>query len=355
MKKSLKITLTIVAVLAVLLVLAGIFAPPIIANAVYKDNFGHRFETYEPTARSVDEFEGLNAAEYTFESDKGQKLAGYKYYREADPKGVVVMAHGFGGGGHSDYMGVADYFAACGYIVFAYDATGNDKSEGEEVGGLPQGIIDLDYALRFVAECGDFEGLPVMLWGHSWGAYSVGSVLSLHPEVKAAVMVSGFDKSADMIEFQGRQMVGDAVDFILPYINKIEEKKFGTYASLSCMEGFEKSNAAVLIVHSRDDSTVPYDNSFQKFYDTYKIDPRFEFVSYENRGHNHNSILCSDAALKYRDEFNKQFDKYMEATGGFTPDKKAEYIKENLDKKKLYILDEDLMKKMSDLYDRNLQ
>ena len=98
MKKALKITLIIVGVIVVLLILAGIFAPPIIANAVYKDNFGKRFETYEPTSRSVDEFEGLNVEEYTFESDKGQKLAGYKYYREADPKGVVVLAHGFGGG-----------------------------------------------------------------------------------------------------------------------------------------------------------------------------------------------------------------------------------------------------------------
>ena len=137
MKKALKITLIIVGVLVVLLVLAGIFAPPIIADAVYKDNFGQRFETYEPTARSVDEFEGLNVEEYTFESDKGQKLAGYKYYRETEPKGVVVLAHGFGGGGHNSYMNIADYFTTCGYVVFAYDATGNDKSEGEEVGGLP--------------------------------------------------------------------------------------------------------------------------------------------------------------------------------------------------------------------------
>lgn len=353
MKKVLKITLIIVGVLVVLLALAAIFTPPLIANAVYKDNFGQRFETYEPTARSLDEFEGLHLAECTFESDKGQKLAGYKYYRDNEPKGVVVMAHGFGGGGHNDYMGIADYFTTCGYVVFAYDATGNDKSEGYEVGGLPQGVIDLDYALRFVESSEEFSGLPIMLWGHSWGAYSVGSVLAFHPEVKAAVMVSGFDKSADMIEFQGREMAGDAVDFILPYINKIEEEKFGKYASASCIEGFEKSDTAVMIVHSRDDSIVPYANSFQKFYDKYNGDPRFEFVSFEDKGHNY--ICCSDSAVKYREEFNRKFDEDMEAMGGFTPERKAEYLKENLDKKRRYALDEELMKKMSDLYDNNLQ
>lgn len=352
MKKALKITLIIVGALAALLILAAIFAPPIIARVVYDDNFGKRFETYKPTARSIDEFEGLNVAEYAFKSDKGQKLAGYKYYRGDDPKGVVVMAHGFGGGGHNDYMVVADYFASCGYVVFAYDATGNDKSEGEEVGGMPQGVIDLDYALRFVESTEEFADLPIMLWGHSWGAYSVGSVLNLHPEVKAAVMVSGFDKSADIIEFQGREIAGDAIDWLMPYINKIEEKKFGTYASLSCMDGFASSNTAVMIVHSKDDGMVPYDKSYQKFYDKYNGDPRFEFVSFEDKGHNF--VFCADSAFEYRDEFNRQFDEYMEAAGGFTPELKAEYLEENLDKKQSYALDEELMKKMSDLYDNNL-
>lgn len=353
MKKALKITLIIVGVLAALLVLAAIFAPPLIADAVYRDNFGQRFETYEPTARSIDEFEGLRLAECTFESDKGQKLAGYKYYRDNTPKGVVVMAHGFGGGGHNSYMDIADYFTACGYVVFAYDTTGCDKSEGDEVGGLPQGVIDLDYALRFVESSEEFKDLQIMLWGHSWGAYSVGSVLAYHPEVKAAIMVSGFDKSADMIEFQGREIAGDAIDFMLPHINKIEEEKFGKYASASCMAGFEKSDTAVMIVHSRDDGMVPYANSFQKFYDKYGDHPRFEFVSFEDKGHNF--VYGAYSAIAYRDEFNRQFDEYMEATGGFTPEKKAQYLKENLDKKQRYALDEELMKKMSDLYDNNLK
>ena len=124
MKKALKITLTIVGVLVVLLVLAAIFAPPLIANAVYKDNFGQRFETYEPTARSLDEFEGLQLVECTFESDKGQKLTGYMYAaREEEPRGIIVMAHGFGGS-YNSYMDCADYFAHNGCCVFAYDAAG---------------------------------------------------------------------------------------------------------------------------------------------------------------------------------------------------------------------------------------
>jgi alpha-beta hydrolase superfamily lysophospholipase len=72
-------------------------------------------------ARNIGEFEGLNSNRYTFTSDKGQILVGYGYYRELENnKGVVIFAHGLGGGGHNSYMGIADFFTSNGYVVFAY-------------------------------------------------------------------------------------------------------------------------------------------------------------------------------------------------------------------------------------------
>lgn len=91
----------------------------------------------------VDDFDGLQCAKYKFSSDKGQKLTGYMYSSGENQVGIIVMARGFGGGGHNSSMDCADYFARHGYYVFAYDATGNDESEGEGVEGLPQGVIDL--------------------------------------------------------------------------------------------------------------------------------------------------------------------------------------------------------------------
>lgn len=352
MNKMLKITLVIVAAAIFLLVAAALFLPKIIASAVYKDNFEQRFETYEPMARSLDEFDGLRVSEYTFKSDKGQKLAGYKYYRDTEPKGAIVIAHGFGGGGHNSYMDIADYFTSCGYVVFAYDATGNDKSGGEAVGGMPQGVIDLDYALRFVKSTDEFAELPIMLWGHSWGAYSVGSVLKYHPDVKAVIMAAGFDSSADIIGYQGRQIAGDAGEFILPYMLDIEKEKFGEYASASCTEGFESSEARVMLIHSRDDEMIPYGDSFGVFQEKFGGNPRFEFVSLENRGHNY--IWYADSVTEYREIFNSEFDEYMESAGGFTPERKAEYLKEHLDKKQRYALDYELMEKMSKFYDSSI-
>ncbi len=46
-------------------------------------------------------------------------------------------------------MDAADYFAKNGNYVFAYDTTAMDKSEGEGLGGVPQGVTDLDHAISY--------------------------------------------------------------------------------------------------------------------------------------------------------------------------------------------------------------
>lgn len=343
----------IIVISIVVLILLLLITPFGLSAMIYEGNFGDRYGTYAPMARSIDEFDGLHSQRYTFTSEQGQQLAAYKYYKNLDNvKGIVVISHGLGGGGHNSYMDVADFFASNGYVVFAYDATGNDESEGSSVKGIPQGLIDLDYALQFVKRTSDFDGLPIMLFGHSWGGYSVGSVLNLHPDVKGVVMVAGFDKSMDIIEEEGRKIAGDGIAVLLPFISFYERFKFGKYASYNCMNGFENSEAGVMIIHSEDDEMISQEKSFDVFYDYYKDNPRFSFVNYDNRGHDY--VYYSDKSREYKDEINRNFEEYLDSLDEeFTSEIKESYLKENLNKKRLFDLDEELMNSIVDFFDSN--
>jgi len=353
MNNVIKIILTVAGIILVLLILAVFILAKPLAMSVYNDNFDKRFTISEPWAWSIDDFDGLTRDKYTFSSDKGQKLTGYKYYRESeDVKGMVVIAHGFGGGGHRSYMNIADYFASNGYWVFAYDATGNDESEGDAVGGLPQGIIDLDYALRFVKE--EFPGLPIVLWGHSWGGYSVGSVTKLHSDVKAAVIVSGFNESLDMLETEGRNIVGNVIDFVLPIFAEHEKETFGDYASMSILDSLEATDIPVLFVHSEDDEMIPIEISFDRYFEKFSGNDRFSFVRYKEKGHNY--IFCSENRRSYVEEYNVSADAYTESMGGhLTEEQAAAYIEEHFDKHKGYELDAELMAQMLTLYNEHIQ
>ena len=86
---------------------------------LYNENLNIRGDSYKPLMLRLEDFSGLECREYTFPSDHGQMLAGYLYSAGEDQRGVVVLAHGFGDGGHNSYMDCANYFAQHGWYVFA--------------------------------------------------------------------------------------------------------------------------------------------------------------------------------------------------------------------------------------------
>ena len=328
---------------------------------IYDENFNVRGDSYKPLMLRVEDFDGLECAEYTFPSDHGQMLAGYLYSAGEEQKGTVVIAHGFGGGGHNSYMDAANYFAQHGWYVFAYDATGTDKSEGEGVGGVPQGVIDLDHAISFVEADEALSGLPIVLFGHSWGAYSVCSVLNYHPEVKAVIECSGFNSSSDMFESGGKSQAGDLIYAMTPFVKIYERFKYGKYAKNTAMDGFESTEAPVMVVHSADDDVIGIGYGYDKYYKKYKDDDRFTFVRFENKGHND---ILNDPEDTYKDEFNAKFDQWLETVDydykaeenkeRFTQEK-AEYITQNLDHARWSSrLDEDLFASFLAFYEENI-
>ena len=352
MKKTKKAAMIIVCVLLLLLI-AGCAA----SIFIYEQNFGCRYDTYEPMMMHLEDFEGLERTEYKFPSDKGQMLTGYLYTHGLDRKGIIIIAHGFGGGGHNSYMNVADRFSQAGYDVFAYDATGCDESEGSGVGGLPQGVIDLDHAISFVENT--FPDEPIGLFGHSWGGYCVSSVLTYHPEVKAVIECSGFCRSSDMFEFEGKRQAGDAIYAMLPFVKMYEQIKYGKYADNTALDGFAASNAKVMAVHSADDTVVPIEQGFDIYREKYENDPRFTFVRFEDHGHNN---IFEDGA--FFEEFNKGYDAWRDALDYDISAKenyeryqkdRADYFHNNLDMYRYtHSLDEELFDTFVKFYDDNM-
>lgn len=354
--KAVKILIPVI-VLAVVLVMVILYG--ILTISIYNDNFNKRFETYEPTKLYVEDFDGLQRTRYEFPSDKGQKLVGYLYSTGETPRGIIVIAHGMGAG-HNSYMDCANYFAHNGYDVFAYDATGNDESEGDGVGGVPQGVIDLDHAISFVEESGNFPDLPILLFGHSWGGYSVCNVLTYHPEVRAVIECSGCNSSSDLFEGGGKaQAPGFVIDTMVPIVKLYERVKFGRYAANTAMDGFAASDAPVMIVHSADDGVVPITYGYDRYYEKYQNDPRFCFVRYEDRGHNY---IFDD--MTYINEFNADFDKWMETLEydckaeenkeRFQADR-AEYFRQHLDRQRWsHMLDTEMFGRFVEFYNESL-
>lgn len=328
-----------------IIVLAGLFlllfVLPFVGSIIaYESFFGVRYTTDSTRRFSQEEFEGLEYTRYTFPSDKGQTLVGYHYrVGGVEPHGILIFAHGLGGGGHNSYLDCISFFARNGYSVFAFDATGNDESEGNGVNGLAQGVIDLSHAISFVETDPDFPDLPIVLWGHSWGGYCVSAVLKYHSEVKAVVAVSGFDQSSDLIKAQGKEMLGEISTVLVPYVKLYERIKLGKWAESTATKGFEASSAKIMIVQGGEDTVVPPEYGYTVWNAKYADDPRFTFVFRADRGHN--DIYWSQAFIEYLAAINADLRKWAddldydysakENEARFIAEKEA-WIKQNLDR-----------------------
>lgn len=284
---------------------------PLLVSAIYEAIFASTTTNEAWMELSYEDY-GLQMERSDFKNSDDTTLAGYKYSKASEKiKGVVVVAHGLGCGGHNMFIPYIDFFASNGYLVFAYDVTGNGQSKSKTVEGLPQGVIDLDYALRHVKTIDEYKNLPIFLFGHSWGAYSCGAVLNLHKDMKGAVIVAGFNKSDNLLLHQAESRVGIFAKVGIPSVSFYENVKFGgEYANLTSIDGFEGSSARVLIVHSKDDESVPTKYGYDLFYSKLSNNDRFEFLLYDNKGHT--DILYSDNALSYMDSLENGYESYLE-------------------------------------------
>ena len=103
MKKRNKKKIILISIVSFLLAIPLVILP-ILSVGVYESIFGERYETASWMQFSVEDYEELQMERSDFQSED-VTLAGYKYSKaNQEVKGVVVIAHGLGGGGHNTYM-----------------------------------------------------------------------------------------------------------------------------------------------------------------------------------------------------------------------------------------------------------
>jgi pimeloyl-ACP methyl ester carboxylesterase len=342
--------------MVVLLVVSGIFllffsASIFIYEKVFKRRTDIPESVFEP---SFNDIPNLARRPVQFKNKRMKALKGYIYYSNYGPPadGVIVLVHGFGTT-HMDYLHLIEWFIKSGFAVFSYDNTGCGESEGSSMSGLPNAVHDLECAIECIRQDSELGTLPLFMFGHSWGAYAVTSALAHIGGVTAVVGCCGFNTSLDMLKCYSTAFSGKIGLLIIPFAVLYERLKFGRYAGISGASGVLNSNASVLLIHSKDDTVVPYKHSVAAHVKPFiKSYSRVIIKLYSNRGHN---VFRSDASIAYRAEIVGEQMKLRKRYGNNIPKKVCdEYIK-GIDKRLLSELKVDLMKEMTTFFTSSLE
>lgn len=204
------------------------------------------------------DLQGINRRKVTIAAGAA-RLVGY-IYGEPSEKGLVVICHGIGSGGE-DNMCMAQYMLQAGYQVFTFDYTGVYESEGASSLGFYQSVKDLDKVLSYIEKAG-WRDTPVFLYGHSWGGYTVAAELNLDHKIAGVVSVSGFSTPMTIVKEASAKLLGRVFSVLeMPFAALYQRVLFGRNYNLSAVDGINRTDVPVLVMHGTEDEVISYDHA----------------------------------------------------------------------------------------------
>ena len=265
------------------------------SSLVYNKLFGNREEKKEYLKYfSTYDFPELSSQRVTFQNNDGKTLCGYFYYylKERPFKAVIVFCHGFNSG-HANYMKEIEYFASLGYVVLGYDNTGTHESEGKNIKGFSQGILDLDAAINLVKSKAEFKQHKIIVIGHSWGGYNALNVFNLRHKVAGVIALSPFNSADEMIV-----KMTNSTGIMKKFVKMQNHFRFGKLGKESCENAIKRCNAPTLILHGKKDEISPFYDNFTPIQKAAEGNNLVEYEVYENKGHNVYNTTQAEQYLK---------------------------------------------------------
>ncbi len=214
-----------------------------------------------------------------FKTSDGLELSGWFFSAPTNsPRArlAVLFCHGNGG----NISGRADLYQllhAAGVAVFAFDYRGYGRSQGRP--GEAGTYLDAQAAHQWLAQKGFAQ---IIVYGESLGG-GIASELCLREKVRGLILQSTFTSITD---------IGGEMFPWLP-VRRLGHIKYDTHSKLP------RLNISVLIMHSREDRTVPFRHAERNF--AAANEPK---LFWEISG-DHND------ALEERDLFNEGLEKFL--------------------------------------------
>lgn len=206
---------------------------------------------------------GLPMREARIATRKGLQL--FAWYlppvaNDGAPAPAIVLLHGWGGNA-GDLLPAAEALHRAGFAVLLPEARNHGRSERDGASSLPRFAEDLEHALDWLAAQPGVDAGRLAALGHSVGAAAVLLVASRRSELRAAISLSAF---ADPEQVMRRWLRERGV----PYrplgwlVNRYVEHVIGArFRDIAPIGRLALARCPVLLVHGRQDRTVPLDDA----------------------------------------------------------------------------------------------
>ena len=222
------------------------------------------------------------------------RLKGYVILPEA-PRALMLAVHGVRAS--SDALEpVIEYFVRQSYAVMTFDGTASGRSEGSRTVGLQQQRYDVQAALAWIRQDPQLNGMPLVLLGHSAGAYGVAAETPASGAV-ASVCVSGFDSPLGTMHYWAEHYAGALTNVEYPFLWIREHAAKGGDANVSASRMLTSCGVPALVVHGSADEVIATQISlYQALQEHPGANVSTLFIT-DPRHRGHSDILVADSGL----------------------------------------------------------
>lgn len=195
----------------------------------------------------------------------GVELAA-KRYRQEEPKGRIVMFHGYRSIAETDFGCAMDYYYSQGYELILVDQRAHGKSSGSWIGFGVLERYDCLAWLRYLNE--EFDPLPTFLSGISMGCTTVLMALGLElpPNVKGVIADCGFTSPKEIIYHVMKHKLRISPALLLPGMSLFSKVFAGfSYNEYSTLTALKENKIPVLFIHGKNDNYVPPEMTLRNY------------------------------------------------------------------------------------------
>lgn len=238
----------------------------------------------------------------TFRSGKNH-LAGY-LWNESGTRGLIVFAHGMETGVEY-YLPEIHHFAALGYKVFAFEYSGYPGSSGHFY-GFPQAVIDLKNALDLVND----GSLPVILMGHSMGAYAV---CCAGEPVDAIVAYAPFFSSDEAVIAEANGSMPKYGRLVSSFVLPMQRILFGKNCDPNAVAGLSRAKAPTLVLQGSEDVEVTPDGCalYAHRAELSDLPVTFRLIA-ENESNGHMTIIRKKGSKTVNEDTIRHVDAFLD-------------------------------------------
>ena len=84
--------------------------------------------------------------------------------------------------------------------------------------------------------------MPIVLFGHSLGAYAASCVLGEYPSVRSAVCISGFNSPTETMKYFSEKYVGILAVASYQYVHLYNFITYGTDSMVTAVDGINSTD-----------------------------------------------------------------------------------------------------------------